>query len=73
MLNWVCHAYTGYQLSLSRWIRLLFGREFYLPNVLQLWDALFVDGTSLALIDYLFTAMLIQIREPCELYTINNC
>lgn len=53
--------------SISRWIRLLFGREFYLPSVLQLWDALFVDGTSLSLVDYIFVTMLIQIRHTCKL------
>lgn len=46
-----------------RWIRLLFGREFHLPCVLQLWDALFAEGTSLALMDYVFITMLMQIRE----------
>ena len=49
----------------SRWIRLLFGREFHLPSVLQLWDALFAEGTSLALMDYVFITMLMQIRETC--------
>ena len=50
----------------SRWIRLLFGREFPLPSVLELWDALFADGPSLGLIDYIFVAMLMHIREVCE-------
>ena len=50
----------------SRWIRLLFGREFPLPSVLELWDALFADGPSLALIDYICVAMLMHIREVCE-------
>ena len=49
-----------------RWIRLLYSREFHLPSVLQLWDALFSEGTSLALIDYVFIAMLLQIRDTCE-------
>lgn len=46
-----------------RWIRLLFGREFPLPSVLELWDALFADGPSLGLIDYVCVAMLMHIRE----------
>ena len=50
----------------SRWIRLLFGREFYLPSVLQLWDALFAEGVSLALMDYIFVVMLMQIRDTCK-------
>ena len=53
-------------LYFSRWIRLLFGREFPLPSVLELWDALFADGPSLGLIDYIFVAMLMHIREVCE-------
>ena len=50
----------------SRWIRLLFGREFPLPNVLEMWDALFADGPSLGLMDYSFVAMLMHIREVCK-------
>lgn len=50
----------------SRWIRLLFGREFHLPSVLQLWDALFVEGPSLGLMDYVFVTMLTLIRDTCK-------
>ena len=50
-------------LSTSRWIRLLFSREFLLPSVLELWDALFAEGTSLSLMDYFFAVMLMQFRE----------
>ena len=46
-----------------RWIRLLFGREFRFSDVLLLWDALFADGASLVLVDYVFVAMLTSIRE----------
>ena len=52
--------------SPSRWIRLLFGREFPLPCVLELWDAVFADGPSLSLVDYICVAMLMHIREVCE-------
>ncbi len=48
----------------SRWIHLLFGREFPLPSVLELWDALFADGLSL--VDYMSVAMLMHSREVCE-------
>jgi hypothetical protein len=44
-----------------RWIRLLFGREFPLPSVLEVWDAVFADGPSL--VDYMCVAMLMHIRE----------
>ena len=32
-----------------------------------MWDALFADGPSLGLMDYIFVAMLMHIREVCEL------
>ena len=54
----------------SRWIRLLFGREFPLPSVLEMWDALFADGPSLGLMDYIFVAMLMHIREVCKLKAV---
>ncbi len=44
--------------------RLLFGREFALPSVLELWDALFAN--RLSLVDYRCVAMLMHIREVCE-------
>ena len=57
----------------SRWIRLLFGREFPLPSVLEMWDALFADGPSLGLMDYIFVAMLMHIREVCKLTAVHSC
>jgi len=59
-----------------RWIRLLFGREFVLQDLLVLWDALFVDSKDLLLVDYIFVAMLVNIRhkllqpEYCEVMKI---
>lgn len=50
----------------SRWIRLLFGREFPMPSVLEVWDAVFADGPSL--VDYMCVAMLMHIREVCECF-----
>ncbi|XP_071788383.1 TBC1 domain family member 5-like isoform X2 [Asterias amurensis] len=46
-----------------RWIRLLFGREFTLQDLLVLWDTIFADSQTLDLIDYIFVAMLILVRE----------
>ncbi|GAB5576872.1 TBC1 domain family member 5 isoform X1 [Prionailurus iriomotensis] len=46
-----------------RWVRLLFGREFPLQDLLVVWDALFADGLSLSLVDYIFIAMLLYIRD----------
>ena len=50
----------------SRWVRLLFGREFPLQDLLALWDAIFADGRSLSLVDYIFVAMLQHIRDACK-------
>ena len=44
-----------------RWMRLLFGREFQMQDLLVVWDAIFADG--FALCDYIFAAMLLVIRK----------
>lgn len=49
-----------------RWVRLLFGREFPLQDLLVIWDALFADSITLDLVDYVFLAMLLYIRDACE-------
>ena len=54
------HAITFHS---RRWVRLLFGREFVLQDLLVLWDALFADSKSLDLVDYIFVAMMYNIRE----------
>ncbi|XP_033099623.1 TBC1 domain family member 5-like isoform X2 [Anneissia japonica] len=46
-----------------RWVRLLFGREVILQDLLVLWDAIFSDSATLDLVDYIFVAMLILVRE----------
>lgn len=46
-----------------RWLRLLFGREFNLHDLLILWDAIFAMGDDLNLTYYIVVAMLIQIRD----------
>lgn len=45
-----------------RWIRLLFGREFPLPELLEVWDSLFAEDPDLQLVDYICVAMLLRIR-----------
>jgi len=50
------------QLYGIRWIRLLFGREFSISRLLTLWDAIFGDGPVLDLLDYVYIAMLINLR-----------
>ncbi|KAL5273000.1 TBC1D5 family protein [Megaselia abdita] len=46
-----------------RWLRLLFGREFALMDLLVLWDAIFADGDKFELPNYILVAMLIRIRD----------
>ncbi|GFQ72204.1 TBC1 domain family member 5, partial [Trichonephila clavata] len=46
-----------------RWLRLLFGREFSIHDLLIIWDAIFADSNTFELVDHVFVAMLISIRE----------
>lgn len=46
-----------------RWLRLLFGREFCIQDLLVIWDAIFSASLSFDLVDYVFVAMLISIRD----------
>ncbi|KAI1005844.1 hypothetical protein K3495_g2377 [Podosphaera aphanis] len=50
------------QIFLTRWIRLLFGGEFALDQLLELWDILFVKDPDLGLVDMICVAMLLRIR-----------
>lgn len=54
------------QLFFRRWIRLLFGREFPMQDLLALWDAIFADGVGFELVDFVFVAMLLYIRDLCK-------
>lgn len=63
-IDYLVNAFLIY----SRWLRLLFGREYSLPDLLVLWDALFADATDgvFGLTSYVVVAMLVQIRQKCE-------
>ncbi|KAI8936605.1 hypothetical protein NX059_007004 [Plenodomus lindquistii] len=50
------------QIFLLRWIRLLFGREFPLDDVFDMWDALFAIDSTLDLVDMISVSMLLRIR-----------
>lgn len=50
------------QVFLMRWIRLLFGREFSFDDTLTMWDVIFSEDPSLALVDHICLAMLLRIR-----------
>ncbi|KAG2464973.1 TBCD5 protein, partial [Polypterus senegalus] len=56
-----------------RWVRLLFGREFLLQDLLILWDALFADSITLDLVDYIFVAMLLYIRDVLIASNYQTC
>lgn len=45
-----------------RWIRLLFGREFSLDSVFDMWDAMFAIDSTLEIVDMISVAMLLRIR-----------
>ena len=51
------------QLYGIRWVRLLFGREFTIQDLLVLWDVIFSHDSEFALVDYVFVAMLIYVRD----------
>ncbi|KAL4808907.1 rab-GTPase-TBC domain-containing protein [Aspergillus unguis] len=50
------------QIFLTRWMRLLFGREFPFQDMLVIWDHLFAEGLRLELIDFVCVAMILRIR-----------
>lgn len=56
-----------------RWVRLLFGREFPLQDLLVVWDALFADSITLDLVDYIFVAMLLYIRDALIASNFQTC
>lgn len=50
----------------SRWLRLMFGREFNLLDLLILWDAILGVGDDLEFTYYIVVAMLIHVRDKRE-------
>ncbi|KAJ5748570.1 uncharacterized protein N7511_010266 [Penicillium nucicola] len=50
------------QIFLTRWMRLLFGREFPFDDVLLMWDLLFAHGLRSDLVDFTCISMLLRIR-----------
>ena len=49
----------------SRWLRLLFTREFNIHDAMVLWDGLFAVDPSLEIALWICVAMLIRIRNQC--------
>ena len=52
---------------------MLFGREFPMQDLLVLWDAIFADGIAFDLVDYVFVAMLLYIRDLCKYMQCGDC
>ena len=50
----------------SRWIRLLFGREFEIHELLKLWDAIFAQDATLQIVDFICLAILLRMRDQCK-------
>ena len=50
----------------SRWLRLLFTREFTMEDAMVLWDGLFACDPSFDLAPWVCVAMLIRIRNQCK-------
>ncbi|KAK5978587.1 TBC1 domain family member 5 [Trichostrongylus colubriformis] len=51
------------QLYGIRWLRLLFGREFSIHDLLYVWDVLLCDRPIARMVECIFLAMLVQIRH----------
>lgn len=56
----------------SRWIRLLFSREFPFDQMLILWDTLFSIDPTFKLIGLICTSMLLRIRWDCKTHMSRN-
>ncbi|XP_014254879.1 TBC1 domain family member 5 [Cimex lectularius] len=46
-----------------KWLRLLFGREFPLNDLLILWDSIFAENENFGLVNYIVVSMLVSIRQ----------
>lgn len=51
----------------SRWFRLILTRELPFGDALRLWDGMFAEDPTLAILDYVCLAMLLLIRNEREL------
>ena len=60
----------------SKMFRLLFGREFRLPELCSVWDALLADSHdtgTLDLVPYVFCAILVYHRTQSECLPVHHC
>ncbi|KAF9211750.1 TBC1 domain, member 5 [Podila verticillata] len=61
------------QLFGIRWFRLLFGREFPLEDVLNLWDGIFAKDPSLNIVIFIGLALLLKIRDDLLDQDFSGC
>lgn len=60
-------------MKFSRWLRLMFGGEFSLMDLLVIWDTIFAKSPEdFALVDYVFVAMLVLLRVQCKYIIFNS-
>jgi TBC1 domain family protein 5 len=52
----------------SRWLRLLFSREFEMEDLLVLWDAIFAADPNLTMVEWIAVAMLLILRKDCKYF-----
>ncbi|KAL7715333.1 Rab GTPase activating protein [Entamoeba marina] len=46
-----------------RWIKMIFAREYHIDDVIELWDSIFAYGNQLKLIDGIFLAMIMYVKN----------
>lgn len=64
-----CEADTR---CISRWIRLLFGRELEFDHMLILWDQLFANDFSQETVDMICVVMILILRWQCKLSSFDG-
>jgi hypothetical protein len=67
------------KLIFRRWIRLLFGREFTIPEVIKIWDLLFLNSKGnvneeldFSILEYISVSLLLNISELSKKIYLNN-
>ncbi|OAF68769.1 hypothetical protein A3Q56_03463 [Intoshia linei] len=56
-----------------RWLRLLFGREFVIDELLFLWDAIFANANQFNLVNYIFITLLLYIKNALYASDYSQC
>nr|CAH8831894.1 unnamed protein product [Trichobilharzia regenti] len=56
-----------------RWIRLLFGHEFPLQDLLYIWDCIFAINDNLAFVPYMYLSMLLRLAPLLLKYEFAEC